>query len=171
VVTTEVRIVDVDLDDDAHARAVVALLDHYARHPMGGGHPLAQSTREALIPGLRAQGHYVGVLAFRGATPVGLVNAFLGFSTFAARPLLNLHDVVVHESCRRQGIGRRLLARIEAVARARGCCKLTLEVRAANQAALGAYASSGFASCTVGRDGGVALFLEKTLTAEEALTP
>jgi len=37
-------------------------------------------------------------------------------------------------------------------------------VLAANQAALGAYASSGFASYTVGPDGGVALFLEKTLT-------
>jgi len=43
------------------------------------------------------------VLAFAGGdetTPVGLVNCFEGFSTFACRPLVNVHDVAVLGSYR-----------------------------------------------------------------------
>ncbi len=159
--TTEIS--PIDLSDDRQTRALVELLDHYARDPMGGGQPLPEAVRTALVPGLRQQPGYLGFLAVRAGAPVGLVNAFLGFSTFAARPLLNLHDIVVHASARRQGIGRQLLARVEATALARGCCKLTLEVLAANRAARGAYAAFGFASYTLDPGTGVALFLEKKL--------
>jgi GNAT superfamily N-acetyltransferase len=161
VSTTEIS--PIDLSDDRHARALVELLDHYARDPMGGGQALTAAVRGALVPALRRQPHYLGFLAFRDGAPVGLANAFLGFSTFAARPLLNLHDLVVHASARRQGIGRLLLARVEATARARGCCKVTLDVLSANPAAREAYAAFGFASYALDPGAGVALFLEKKL--------
>jgi GNAT superfamily N-acetyltransferase len=161
VSTTEIS--PIDLSDDRQGRALVELLDHYARDPMGGGQPLAEAVRTALVPGLRQQPHYLGFLAIREGIAVGLVNAFLGFSTFAARPLLNLHDVVVHAAVRRQGIGRLLLDRVEATARARGCCKLTLEVLSANRAAREAYAAFGFASYAIDPSTGTALFLEKKL--------
>ena len=61
-------------------------------------------------------------------TPVGLVNAIEGFSTFACRPLVNVHDVVVLPGHRGRGIAARLFAEVEAIARERGACKLTLEV-------------------------------------------
>ena len=41
---------------------------------------------------------------------VGLIDCFAGFSTFAAKPLLNVHDIVVHASRRGQGIAQALLA-------------------------------------------------------------
>jgi GNAT superfamily N-acetyltransferase len=159
--TTEIA--PIDLTDDRQGHALVELLDHYARDPMGGGRPLTEAVRTALVPALRQQPNYLGFLAVRAGAPVGLVNAFLGFSTFAARPLLNLHDLVVHASARRQGIGRQLLARVEATAWARGCCKLTLEVLSANRVAREAYAAFGFASYALDPSTGAALFLEKKL--------
>lgn len=35
------------------------------------------------------------VLAFDADQPVGLINAIEGFSTFACKPLINIHDVIV----------------------------------------------------------------------------
>jgi ribosomal protein S18 acetylase RimI-like enzyme len=78
---------------------------------------------------------------------------FLGFSTFAARPLLNVHDLAVLPECRGKGVGRALLEAAEARARAHGCCKLTLEVQDSNQRARGLYASFGFADYVLGGAG------------------
>lgn len=164
VPTTEIS--PIDLSDDRHARALVELLDHYARDPMGGGRPLSEEVRATLVPRLRHQPHYLGFLASRAGEPVGLLNAFFGFSTFAARPLLNLHDLVVHASARRLGIGRQLLERAEATARARGCCKLTLEVLSANHPARAAYGAFGYASYALDPASGIALFLEKKLDCQ-----
>ena len=166
---SEVEIVAVDLNDAAHGRALVQLLDHLSRDETDGAQPLSESAKQALIPGLLAQAHYLGLLAFdrssrgEGEVAVGLANAFFGFSTFAARPLLNLHDLVVHASARRRGIGRQLIARLEEIARARGCCKLTLEVLSENRAARSVYEALGFAGYALHPALGVALFLEKKL--------
>ena len=54
------------------------------------------------------------VLAFDGEKPVGLVNCIEGFSTFACRPLVNVHDVVVLVTHRGQRIAQRMLAMVEA---------------------------------------------------------
>jgi len=67
-------------------------------------------------------------------TPVGLANCFMGFSTFAARPLVNIHDLVVLPGYRGKGIGQALLQAVEQIAKERGCCKLVLEVRTDNPA-------------------------------------
>jgi ribosomal protein S18 acetylase RimI-like enzyme len=72
------------------------------------------------------------VLAFDGREAVGLVNCFEGFSTFACRPLVNVHDLVVAASHRGRRVGEQMLAAVEHIARARGACKLTLEVLSAN---------------------------------------
>ena len=123
-----------DLSNTQHAQAVVDLLDGYARDLLGGGRPLSADVRKRLIPGLQSQpgGRYF--LAFRSETPVGVAICFTGFSTFQARPLLNIHDLAVRPESRGQGIGRKLLAAVEEEARRLGCCKLTLEVRADNPA-------------------------------------
>jgi ribosomal protein S18 acetylase RimI-like enzyme len=76
--------------------------------------------------------------------PVGLAVCFTGFSTFAARPLLNLHDLAVAPSHRGKGVGRRLLAAVEDAARAAGCCKVTLEVRTDNLTAQKLYRALGY---------------------------
>jgi GNAT superfamily N-acetyltransferase len=158
-----VRIEKVDLASAEHAHAVLALLDHYASDAMGGGQPLSAYARAHLIAALRARPEYVGLLAFEGGLAVGLANCFEGFSTFAAKPLLNIHDLVVHVSARGRGVAQALLQRSEDEARARGACKLTLEVLSLNHKALASYGRFGFRAYALDPDAGGALFLEKKL--------
>ena len=158
-----IRISTADLTEPADAAAVVELLDAYSADPMGAGAPLSAATRRDLVPRLReVQGAFV-LLARVGDESAGIAVCFTGFSTFRAAPLTNVHDLAVLPRWRGQGIGRRLLAAVEAEARARGHCKVTLEVRNDNPAALGLYRRLGFGA---GESGGQAvqyLFLEKRL--------
>ena len=86
----------------------------------------------------------------------------MGFSTFYARPLLNIHDLAVHRDYRGQGVGRALIAAIEEKARKLNCCKLTLEVRQDNDIAWGLYRNVGFGN--EGTGGGQMAFMTKPLT-------
>jgi GNAT superfamily N-acetyltransferase len=103
-------------------------------------------------------------LAFSGDQVVGLINCFTGFSTFSAKPLLNIHDVVVPEVHRGQGIGQTLLSWAEAKARQLGCCKLTLEVLSNNTHALAAYHQAGYAPYMLDPAAGHALLMQKILS-------
>lgn len=152
-----------DFSRPAHRAAFLDLLEHYACDPMGGGGGLSEEARRHLVERLTARPDFVSRLAFAGEEAVGLVNCFEGFSTFAARPLLNIHDLVVRADWRGRGIGRALLAAAEDAACQRGCCKLTLEVLAGNRAARAAYRAFGFAAYELDPRAGAALFLEKKL--------
>jgi GNAT superfamily N-acetyltransferase len=157
------RIVPTDLHDPGHAAAFVALLDAYARDPMGGGKGLGDEVRAALPQRLSGRAGFVSFLAFVDDEAVGLINCFEGFSTFAAQPLLNVHDIAVLASHRRRGIARALLAAAEEAAHQRGCCKLTLEVLSSNHTAMAAYAQQGFAPYELDPAAGQAVFLQKWL--------
>ena len=156
-----IDIVRARYDDTAHAAALVDLLDAYARDPAGGGEPLGDFVRDNLIAELAARPFVFSVLAFDGDTPVGLVNAIEGFSTFACRPLVNVHDVVVAPSHRGRGIAAKLFAEVEAIARERGACKLTLEVLDGNAPARALYRRLGFAAYQLDPAMGHAQFLQK----------
>lgn len=153
----------VRLDEPADATALIDLLDHYARDPMGGGEGLAPEVKRSLVARLRETPSYVGGLAFVQGQPVGLINCFLGFSTFAALPLLNVHDLIVRADQRGIGIGQALLAFAESEAHRRGCCKLTLEVLAGNAVAINAYERAGFRPYALDPAVGTATFLQKRL--------
>lgn len=153
----------VDLGYPAEAAAWLDLLDHYARDPMGGGSGLSAYARDHLVDELRGQPIFHGALAWLGGRAVGLINCFTGFSTFAARPLLNIHDIVAHADVRGSGVGQALLAWAEGRARELGCCKLTLEVLANNKNALQSYERAGFAPYVLDPAAGQALFLQKLL--------
>lgn len=159
----KIEIVQADLAQPRHAEALVELLDAYARDPMGGGRPLADFTRRKLVSELRKRHDAISFLAFAEERPVGLVNCFEGFSTFKCRPLLNIHDVVVLASYRGRGVARQLLQQVEEYARARGCCKLTLEVLEGNRPAQSVYRHAGFAGYELDPATGQALFWEKPL--------
>ncbi|MHB1214783.1 MAG: GNAT family N-acetyltransferase [Thiobacillus sp.] len=150
-------------DDPAHAAALLDLLDAYARDPAGGGEPLGEFARANLVSELAARPFIFSVLAFDGDTPVGLVNAIEGFSTFACRPLVNVHDVVVAASHRGRGIAARLFAEVETIARERGACKLTLEVLDGNAPARALYHRLGFAPYRLDPAMGHAQFMQKWL--------
>lgn len=158
-----IDIVRTRYDEPAHAAALVELLDAYARDPAGGSEPLSDFARSHLIDELAARPFVFSVLAFDGATPVGLVNAIEGFSTFACRPLVNVHDVVVLESHRGRGIATLLFAEVEAIARERGACKLTLEVLSGNRAARSLYDKLGFDDYRLDPAMGHAQFMQKWL--------
>ncbi len=156
-------IVQADFDNPTHQEAVVRLIDAYAQDPIGLGHELPENVRAALIPGLRRHPATLIFLALSGEDPVGIAVCFLGFSTFAARPLLNIHDLAVLPAYRRQGVGRQLLSQVERKARALGCCKLTLEVKEDNVRAQHLYEKVGFDGIHVGGTGSAMWFLEKKL--------
>lgn len=157
------RIAAVDLNNPADARAWLALLDHYARDPMGGGEGLSDYAKENLLGQLKNLPSFYGALAFKDNQAIGLINCFLGFSTFAAKPLLNIHDVVVHAEQRGQGIVQALLQWAASRASQLSCCKLTLEVLADNRSARAAYERAGFAPYVLDPAAGHALLLQKYL--------
>jgi GNAT superfamily N-acetyltransferase len=157
------KIVEAELTRPDHQRAVVDLTDAYAMDPMGNGQPLPPEVRAALIPGLQRHPTTLVFLAYQGSKAVGIATCFSGFSTFAARPLINIHDLAVLPEHRAKGIGRQLLDAVERKARALGCCKLTLEVLENNSRARRLYAAAGFAQAVYEERAGGALFFSKPL--------
>jgi ribosomal protein S18 acetylase RimI-like enzyme len=137
-------IVLANLRDSAHQTAIINLLDMYCRDEFGDAQPLSTHARENLIPGLIKHGGARVFLACDGEEPLGVAICMLGFSSFRGKPLINIHDIAVSPAARGQGIGRQLLAAVEAEARALGCGKVTLEVRSDNIRAMGLYRSVGF---------------------------
>ena len=134
-----------DLESPAHQQALITMLDMYSRDEFGAGKPLAEETAARLIPGLR-EARAVCFLAQEGETFTGLAVCLPSFSSFRAQPILNIHDIAVAPAHRRKRIGQTLLQAVEAEARRRGCCKVTLEVREDNEVAKGAYQRAGFRS-------------------------
>jgi len=133
---------------------------------MGGGEPLSEFVRTHLVSALAARPQAFSVLAFGGADdahPVGLVNCMEGFSTFACRPLVNVHDVAVLPGHRGQRVAEKMLALVEEIARERDACKLTLEVLQGNTGAIRLYNRVGFANYQLDPAMGQAQFLQKWL--------
>jgi len=128
-----------------HAEAIGLVLNSYAQDPMGGGHALPVDVLQQLPGELAKRPHAFSVLAFVEGEPAGLVNCFEGFSTFACRPLVNVHDVAVVPKFRGLGLSQRMLHKVEEIARQRGCCKITLEVLEGNAVAQASYSKFGFA--------------------------
>ena len=160
----DVQIRTADFDNPADRAGLIEVLDSYASDPIGGGEPLSEDVRRRLIPALQEQTNTLALLAMADGRPVGVAICFFGFSTFKARPLLNIHDLAVIPSHRGRGVGRALLAAAEDRARARGCCKLTLEVQEDNLPARSLYGRFGFADFVVGNSAPTR-FLSKTLGA------
>jgi ribosomal protein S18 acetylase RimI-like enzyme len=158
-----IEVVEADLQRSDHQAAVLELLNAYAMDSMGNGRPLPDDVRRRLIPGLRDHPTTLVLLAFDGQRPVGVAVCFQGFSTFAAKPLINIHDLAVLPNHRGRGIGKQLLEAVEQIGRTRGCCKLTLEVLENNHLARRLYAAVGFAQATYVPEAGGALFLAKTI--------
>jgi ribosomal protein S18 acetylase RimI-like enzyme len=152
-----------DYGNSYHAQSVIDLLDTYARDSMGGGTPLDVEVRKNLIPALAAMPTAFSVLAFVEGAAAGLANCFEGFSTFACKPLINIHDVVTHPDYRGQGVARALMAEIEVIARETGCCKITLEVLSGNEPAMKLYRDLGYGDYVLGETHGTAVFWQKKL--------
>ncbi|WP_078084719.1 GNAT family N-acetyltransferase [Microbulbifer mangrovi] len=158
-----VHTVIADFRDPKHGADLLALMDHYSRDPYGGGEPLADVCRRELLDRLAEFPGAFSVLAYRGDEPLGLTNCFMGFSTFQCKPLVNIHDAVVHESARGLGVCTLMMEKVVEVARERGCCKITLEVLQKNLPAQAAYRKCGFKPYALDEEFGQAEFWQRYL--------
>ena len=158
-----VQIIQADLADRRHQDAVVAMMDAYARDPMGDGKPLSKFARENLIDGLCRTSTTLIFLALGDETACGIAVCFRGYSTFAARPLIHVSDFYVDPDLRGSGIGRSLLDSVEAEAWASDCCKITLEVQENNARAQSIYAAFGFSQAVYVAEAGGSLTMSKSL--------
>lgn len=145
------------------AKILVELLDAYAKDPMGGGEPLTEGTRDNLANELSKLTNAFTVLCFVDGNPAALANCFEGFSTFKCKPIINIHDFAVKPEFRGLGLSQKLLEDIEVRARAKGACKITLEVLEGNKVAQNAYLKYGFAGYELDPEMGKAMFWEKPL--------
>jgi ribosomal protein S18 acetylase RimI-like enzyme len=157
-----------DYNNPLHAKHIIMLLDKYARDPMGGNQPLKSEVAATLTAKLASFPTAFSIIGYvqqagESPEPVALANCFMGFSTFKAMPLINIHDCYVEESLRGMHIGQQLLAEVENIGKQRGCCKVTLEVLEGNQRAQAAYEKFGFQGYTLDDTSGIALCWEKSI--------
>jgi GNAT superfamily N-acetyltransferase len=130
---------------------------------MGGCEPLRDDVRARLASDLAANPQAFSLIARIDDQAVGLANCFMGYSTFAAAPLVNIHDLAVLPKTRGRGVGKALLQAVEAEALKRGACKITLEVLSGNPARR-LYAREGYGDYQLDPATGHALFWQKRLT-------
>lgn len=157
------EIIIADYSSQKHAQDILCLLNHYAMDSAGGGKALSRYAQENLITELNKLPFAFSLIAYINDTPIALSNCFTLFSTFQCKPIINIHDLVVLQQYRKQGISQLLLGEVEKIARAKGACKITLEVLEKNYPAKNSYAKFGFVNYELNPEYGKAVFLEKIL--------
>jgi len=159
----DIEVIQADYSNEQHEKDIPILLDAYALDPMGGGQALKNEVKEKLVKELAKLSHAFSVIAYVDNEPAGLVNCFEAFSTFACKPLINIHDVVVLDEYRGNGISQKMLDKVAQIAKSKDCCKMTLEVLSNNKIAKSAYSKFGFAGYELDPNAGAALFWQKKL--------
>lgn len=138
------EIIPFDFENYDHLHALVELMEEYMADKMGGAEPYTDLQKKQLVKGLKEHPSKILLLARIDEEYVGLINCFVNFSTFAARPFVNIHDVIVSSQWRNRQIGRKLIEKVLEEAAGMNCSKVTLEVREDNSNAKHLYASMGF---------------------------
>src|ERR1035437_4283165 len=98
-----------DYTNPIHRQNLKDLINLYMADPMGGSVPHNNVTSEELVNGLAAHTSSFVLFAKGDNQYVGLITCFINFSTFKAKPYLNIHDVIVIKEYRGKNIGRKLL--------------------------------------------------------------
>src|SRR5207247_6977182 len=117
------------IEEDERRRVPPEAIEEAIERLLRKGRALAHEALARLIDGLRRHPTTLIFLAYLQGQAAGIATCFLGFSTFFARPLLNIHDFAILPQHRGRGLARHLLRAVEAKALELGCCKLTLEVQ------------------------------------------
>ena len=74
---------------------------------------------------------------------IGYVIYFFTYSSFLALPTLYIEDIFVLESCRRRGIGQKMLDECKAIAKQAGCGRIEFTVLQWNNSAQAFYEKNG----------------------------
>jgi GNAT superfamily N-acetyltransferase len=86
------------------------------------------SEADLLCEGFGPTPRYEALLAEGDGVAIGFALFFHTFSTFEGRSGLHLEDIFVVEAARGRGVGRKLMARLAAIAAERNCARLDLSV-------------------------------------------
>ena len=143
----ELSFIKVNLQDPIHCAQIIKLLNDYMNDPMGDNAPMAEDLAPRIIAGLKEYTGYLGFFVMADGHFAGLANCNKNFSTFKAKPLLNIHDFIVAPEFRSIGAGHFLMRGILNFASDNDFCRVNLEVREDNHAAKALYLKMGFAEC------------------------
>jgi ribosomal protein S18 acetylase RimI-like enzyme len=100
-----------------------------------------------IISGLKKHKSFLGFFVLADEDFAGLANCNVNFSTFQAKPIINIHDFVVAPEFRKMGAGNFLLNAIIKHATLNGFCRVNLEIREDNLIAKSLYKKMGFSEC------------------------
>ena len=114
----------------ATAEDVSTLLDLVRELALFENEPEAVVATEAdlLRHGFGPERRFEALIALADGKPAGFALFFPNFSTWEGRPGLYLEDLFVSEWARKHGVGRRLMARLAAIAVERGWARFDLSV-------------------------------------------
>lgn len=139
-----IEIIEGDLSIPEHAEHFLTLTAGYMADPMGQATPWNEQQKIDLIREMKS--HPCALILFAKVDEkfVGICTCFYAYSTFLAKPLLNIHDIYVDESFRSLGVAKNLIEKLDEVAKKNNCGKITLEVRKDNLNARDFYKTQGF---------------------------
>jgi len=140
----EINFVQLDPSVKKDGKIILDMLKKFAGLSVTHSAGLSDSVQANLLPALSEHPVTRIYAAFKGKEPVAIAICFLGFSTFAAKPLLNIHDFFVDSNHQGEGIGKAFLDYLHKTAIELNCCKVTLEVYPENLKARGLYRACGF---------------------------
>jgi len=143
----ELSILQVDLQNQLHCAQIIKLLNDYMNDPMGNNRPLPKELAPQIIAGLKQHSGFLGFFVMADDQFAGLANCNVNFSTFQAKPLINIHDFIVAPEYRNIGAGHFLLRGMINYASQNGYCRVNLEVREDNLTAKSLYKKMGFSDC------------------------
>jgi GNAT superfamily N-acetyltransferase len=125
------------------AATLVAMVRELAEYEREG--PKARATVEDFLrDGFGPTPRFEAIIAEQAGLPIGFALFYSNYSTWDGRPSLFVEDLFVRESARKSGLGRRLIARLAAIATERGWSRMFLNVLDWNPAR-GFYHRIGFA--------------------------
>jgi GNAT superfamily N-acetyltransferase len=141
------QFIKIDLENQEHCQNLLNLLNDYMLDEMGISQSMPKELAPKIINGLKQHPAYLGFFVYVDNEYAALANCNLNYSTWQAKPLINIHDFIVSPKFREQGVGGFLLAEISNYAKETGCCKVNLEVRNDNKKAQNLYQKHGFSDC------------------------
>ena len=111
-------------DDAALLLRLIRELAAYERAPDA----VVATEADLIRHGFGRDPQFEAILAFLNGEPAGAALFHTRFSTWLGRPCLYLEDLYVTEAARGRGVGRRLMARLAAIAIERGWGRIDFHV-------------------------------------------
>src|SRR6056300_482297 len=144
VTDKKIQIIEGDLSNAEHAENFLRLTSAYMADPMGEAKPWTDEQKALVVKEMKDHPCALILFAVCEGQFVGICTCFYAYSTFLAKPLLNIHDIYVDDFIRGCGVAKKLVQTLEEVAKKKNCGKITLEVRKDNLNARDLYKSQGF---------------------------